>query len=188
MHARLRHRLRAKATPARGGICSTPSSTAARALFWKYWWLVLFTTCAGLAISAWKVAHQSTVFVSTGRMMVSGKINLTEGATYSEEMNFFMTTQRELMQDAAVRERAEARVRTISPETPVSPVEFDGHAAAADLHLHPHGHRAGAAFSAIVSRTRSCRNTSARAGNCAPRKARMWRPRSATKSSGSKSR
>ena len=96
----------------------------ARALFWKYWWLLLFTTCAGLAISAWRVAHQTTVFVSTGRMMVSGKINLAEGATYSEEMNFFMTTQRELMQDAAVRERAEARVRTISPETPVSPVEL----------------------------------------------------------------
>src|ERR1700691_835081 len=78
----------------------------ARALFRKYWWLVLFTTSAGLAVGAWQVAHQKSVYVSTGRMMVSGKINLPEGATYSEEMNFFMTTQRELMQDEAVRQRA----------------------------------------------------------------------------------
>src|ERR1700722_17238978 len=82
----------------------------ARALLMKYWWLSLFMTCAGLAAGAWKVANQKIVYVSTGRMMVSGKINLPEGATYSEEMNFFMTTQRELMQDEAVRQRAAASV------------------------------------------------------------------------------
>ena len=43
-----------------------------RALMRKYWWLVLFTTCAGLAIGAWKTAHQQVVYVSTGRMMASG--------------------------------------------------------------------------------------------------------------------
>jgi succinoglycan biosynthesis transport protein ExoP len=96
----------------------------ARALLRKYWWLVLFTTCAGLAAGAWKVANQKVVYVSTGRMMVSGKINLPEGATYSEEMNFFMTTQRELMQDEAVRQRAAASVRAASPEIAESPVEL----------------------------------------------------------------
>jgi len=95
-----------------------------RALLWKYWWLVLFTTCAGLAIGAWQVASRQVVFASTGRMMVSGKINLQEGATYAEEMNFFMNTQRELMQDEAVRQRAEERVRTTSPATPIGPVSL----------------------------------------------------------------
>jgi len=93
-----------------------------RALLRKYWWLVLFTTCAGLAVSAWQVASRQVEYVSTGRMMVSGKINLQEGATYAEEMNFFMNTQRELMQDEAVRQRAEERVRVTSPTTPMGPV------------------------------------------------------------------
>jgi len=95
-----------------------------RALLRKYWWLVAFTTCAGLAASAWAVARQKVVYVSTGRMMVSGKISLPEGAIYSEEMNYFMTTQRELMQDEAVRQRAENRVRTTSPATPIGPVSL----------------------------------------------------------------
>lgn len=93
-----------------------------RALLRKYWWLVLFTTCAGLAISAWTVARQKVVFVSTGRMMVSGKINLQESAVYSEEMSYFMSTQRELMQDEAIRQRAEERVRATSPSTPIGPI------------------------------------------------------------------
>ncbi len=95
-----------------------------RALLGKYWWLVLFATCAGLAVGAWKTARQQVVYVSTGRMMVSGKINLPEGATYTEEMNLFISTQRELMQDEAVRQRAENLVRTANPEIAVSPVEL----------------------------------------------------------------
>ena len=95
-----------------------------RALLRKYWWLVLFTTCVGLAIGAWRTAHQQLVFVSTGRMMVSGKISLPEGATYTEEMNLFISTQRELMQDEAVRQRAENLVRSTTPELAVTPVEL----------------------------------------------------------------
>lgn len=95
-----------------------------RALLRKYWWLVLFTTCAGMAFAAWKTAHQQMVYVSTGRMMVSGKISLPEGATYTEEMNLFISTQRELMQDEAVRQRAENLVRSANPEVIPSPVDL----------------------------------------------------------------
>src|SRR5882724_4420614 len=90
-----------------------------RALLRKYWWLVLFTTAAGLAFGAWKTASQKVVFVSVGKLMVSGKINISEAAVYSEEMNLFLTTQREMMQDEAVRQRAEERVRAQFPETPI---------------------------------------------------------------------
>jgi capsular exopolysaccharide synthesis family protein len=95
-----------------------------QALMRKYWWLVLFCACAGLGFGAWKTARQEVIYTSTGRMMVSGKINLPEGATYSEEMGFFIATQRELMQDEAVRQRAEASVRANSPETPITPIEL----------------------------------------------------------------
>jgi uncharacterized protein involved in exopolysaccharide biosynthesis len=95
-----------------------------RALLHNYWWLVLFSTCLGLAIAAWKNAHQAVVYESTGRIMVSGKINLPEGATYTEEMALFMSTQRELMADEAVRQRAEELVRSNNPALNPSPVNL----------------------------------------------------------------
>ena len=85
-------------------------------------WCFSTTARAGLAFGAWKTASQQVVFVSKGKIMVSGKINISEAAVYSEEMNQFLTTQREMMQDETVRQRAEERVRTQSPETAISPV------------------------------------------------------------------
>ncbi len=93
-----------------------------RMLLRKYWWIVAFGVALGTGIAAWLVASQKQVYVSEARMMVSGKITIPDGGAYSEEMSQFMNTQGELMKDEAVRTRAEAYVRTTSPETPVSPV------------------------------------------------------------------
>ena len=95
-----------------------------RMLFRKYWWVVAFGVALGIGIAAWVIAAQKEVYVSTARMMVSGKINLPDGGTFFEEMSHFMNTQRELMQDEAICNRAEARVRTTSAETTVSPVKL----------------------------------------------------------------
>src|SRR2546425_1217789 len=91
-----------------------------RTLLRKYWWIVTFLIALGLGGASWYYASEKTVYVSTGRMMVSGKVNLPEGGTFAEEMSYFMATQGELMKDEAVRNRAEAYVRTHSPETPVT--------------------------------------------------------------------
>jgi capsular exopolysaccharide synthesis family protein len=93
-----------------------------RMLFRKYWWVVLFGGALGVGIASWLVATKKVVYVSTARMLVSGKINLPEGGSFSEEMSQFMSTQGELMRDEAVRNRAEARVRTKSAETRISPI------------------------------------------------------------------
>ena len=93
-----------------------------RMLLRKYWWVVAFGVALGTGIAAWLVAAQKQVYVSEARMMVSGKITIPDGGAYSEEMSQFMNTQGELMKDEAVRNRAEAYVRTTSPETSVSPV------------------------------------------------------------------
>ena len=93
-----------------------------RMLLRKYWWVVAFGIALGTGIAAWLVAAQKQIYVSEARMMVSGKITIPDGGAYSEEMSQFMNTQGELMKDEAVRNRAEAYVRTTSPETPVSPV------------------------------------------------------------------
>jgi capsular exopolysaccharide synthesis family protein len=95
-----------------------------RLLLRKYWWVVAFCVALGLGIAAWIIAAQKEVYVSTARMMVSGKINLPDSGSFSEEMSFFMNTQRDLMQDEAICNRAEAYVRTGSSETPVSPVKL----------------------------------------------------------------
>src|SRR5438046_703666 len=81
-----------------------------RMVFRKYWWVVVFTAALGVGIAAWNVASHKVVYVSTARMMVSGKINLPESGTFSEEMSLFMKTQAELMKDEAVCNRAEARL------------------------------------------------------------------------------
>jgi len=95
-----------------------------RMLFRKYWWVVAFGVALGTGIAAWVIAAQKEVYVSEARMMVSGKINLPEGGTFSEEMTHFMNTQGELMKDEAICSRAEAYVRTTSSETPVCPVDL----------------------------------------------------------------
>ena len=95
-----------------------------RMLFRKYWWVVAFCTALGLGIAAWMIAAQKEVYVSTARMMVSGKINLPDGGSFSEEMTHFMNTQGELMRDEAICNRAEAYVRTTSSDTPVCPVKL----------------------------------------------------------------
>ncbi len=93
-----------------------------RMLLRKYWWVVAFGAALGVGIASWFIAAQKAVYVSTARMMVSGKINLPDGGTFSEEMSHFMNTQGELMKDEAVRNRAEGRVRTASSDAHVSPV------------------------------------------------------------------
>jgi succinoglycan biosynthesis transport protein ExoP len=93
-----------------------------RMLLRKYWWVVAFGAAVGIGIASWFIASQKVVYVSNARMMVSGKINLPDGGSFNEEMTHFMNTQGELMKDEAVRNRAEARVRTASAETRVSPI------------------------------------------------------------------
>jgi capsular exopolysaccharide synthesis family protein len=96
-----------------------------RALARKYWWVVAFAVALGIGGASWYIASEKTVYVSSGRMMVSGRVSLPEGGTFSEEMSLFMNTQGELMKDEAVRIRAEAYVRTNSPEIPVTNVTLN---------------------------------------------------------------
>jgi succinoglycan biosynthesis transport protein ExoP len=85
-------------------------------LFARFWWILFFSTAAGLAISAWVIFQQKAVFVSTGRMMVSGGIKLQEGAVFSEELANFLGTQIELMKSEEVRTRAAARLGSTEPQ------------------------------------------------------------------------
>jgi capsular exopolysaccharide synthesis family protein len=82
----------------------------------RFWWIVALTAAVGVLGAGLHVIRQPLVYVSAARMMVSGKISLQEGATYSEELGSFFGTQIELMQSEEVRRRAAVRLKALRPE------------------------------------------------------------------------
>ncbi|MDB6171255.1 MAG: Capsular exopolysaccharide family [Chthoniobacteraceae bacterium] len=80
------------------------------------WWILLLSMSLGLGVAAWWVSIQPQRFSSVGRIVVSGKMNMPEGAVYSEELNNFYGTQIELMQSGEVQRRAQERVEKLRPD------------------------------------------------------------------------
>ncbi len=89
----------------------------------RRWWVVLLTTAIGLAVAIWCAKQLPPSFLSVARMMVSGRIQLAEGVTYTEEAANFFGTQIELMQSGEVQTRALARVQWLRPE--LQPVDVN---------------------------------------------------------------
>ncbi len=92
----------------------------------RFWWLLLVLTAFGIAGAYWKNLKQAPEFVSQARMMVGGKIDLPEGAVYSEELSNFYGTQVGLMQSGEIRRRAAGRVESAHPELRSVPVVLSG--------------------------------------------------------------
>jgi polysaccharide biosynthesis transport protein len=88
----------------------------------RFWWIPFFTTAVGVAIAAWFIFQQQVAYVSSGRMMVSGRINLQEGAVFSEELANFFGTQMELMKSSEVRNRAMNRLAATEPQLQPVPI------------------------------------------------------------------
>src|SRR6516162_4040212 len=94
-------------------------------LLQRFWWVPVLATAIGFFVSAVLVFYSKPVFVSTGRMMVSGKISLPEGTVYSEELANFFGTQVELMRSEEVRQRAVMRLAATQPELQPTPVTLE---------------------------------------------------------------
>ncbi len=90
----------------------------------NWWWIPLLTTAVGLGLQAWMVLSAPPQYQSSGRLMVSGKINLPEGAVYNEEAANFFGTQLELLQSTEVARRADARVMALNPNLEKVPVRL----------------------------------------------------------------
>ncbi|MEO6871884.1 MAG: polysaccharide biosynthesis tyrosine autokinase [Chthoniobacterales bacterium] len=89
-----------------------------KALLLRRWWIPVLTICLGLFVGAWMIYQAPNAFLSTSKMMVAGKLNLSQNAVYSEDTNNFYGTQIELMQSDEVRQGAETLVRATHPELP----------------------------------------------------------------------
>ena len=76
-----------------------------KALLLRRWWIPLLTTCLGIFVGAWMIFQAPNAFLSTSKMMLAGKLNLSQNAVYSEDSNNFYGTQIQLMQSDEVRGR-----------------------------------------------------------------------------------
>jgi succinoglycan biosynthesis transport protein ExoP len=95
-----------------------------KALLVRRWWIPVLTICLGLFVETWLIYQTPPSFLSTGKMILAGKMNIAQGAVYSEESQNFYGTQVQLMQSAEVKRDAEALVRSSHPEMQPVPVEI----------------------------------------------------------------
>jgi succinoglycan biosynthesis transport protein ExoP len=95
-----------------------------RNLVRRRWWVVALLLGCALAIKAAMLNFQPLLFSSTGRMMVSIKLNVPDNAAFTEEMANFLGTQQALMQSGTVINRATARVAAQKPDLVAQPVNL----------------------------------------------------------------
>lgn len=94
-----------------------------KALFLRRWWIPLLTICLGLFVETWIIYQTPPSYMSQSKMMLAGKLNISQGAVYSEDSVNFYGTQIQLMQSTEVKRSAEALVRATHPE--LQPVRVD---------------------------------------------------------------
>src|SRR5437660_3482376 len=95
-----------------------------KALFLRRWWIPVLTTCLGLFVEAFLIYQMPPSYLSASKMMLAGKLNIAQGAVYSEDSVNFYGTQIQLMQSAEVRHSADSRARSAHPELQPVPVEI----------------------------------------------------------------
>jgi len=95
-----------------------------KALLLRRWWIPVLTICLGLFVQSWLIYQTPPSFLSSGKMILAGKLNIAQGAVYSEDNVNFYGTQIQLMQGAEVKRDAEALVRSSHPELQPVPVQI----------------------------------------------------------------
>jgi capsular exopolysaccharide synthesis family protein len=94
-----------------------------KSLLQRRWWIPVLTICLGLFVQAWLIYQTPPSFESRSKMMLAGKLNISQSAVYSEDSVNFYGTQIQLMQSSEVRRSAEQLVRSTHPE--MQPVQVE---------------------------------------------------------------
>jgi polysaccharide biosynthesis transport protein len=93
----------------------------------RFWWLLLLGLLAGSEIGYLDAVSKPPVFTSEARMLVSGKIDLTAGASASDEaqeLSDFLLTQVTIIQSPQVRLRTEKNLLATGQPPPKIPVNL----------------------------------------------------------------
>jgi len=96
-----------------------------KSLLQRRWWIPVLTICLGLFVQAWLIYQTPPSFESRSKMMLAGKLNISQSAVYSEDSVNFYGTQIQLMQSSEVRRSAEMLIRTTHPEMQPVMVEIN---------------------------------------------------------------
>ena len=93
-----------------------------KSLLLKYWWILLLTVGAALAVQEYFLRHVTQSYTSTGRMTVNVRLAIPNANLYNEQLDSFFGTQITLMQSDSVRNRVLVRLGAATPpynEVPV---------------------------------------------------------------------
>ena len=112
-----------KSTPASWSTSFITRLHRYKSLLLRRWWIPVLTICLGLFVEAFLIYQTPPSFLSTAKMMLSGKLNISQGAVYSEDTVNFYGTQIQLMQSSEVKRSAEALVKSTQPEMQPVPVQ-----------------------------------------------------------------
>jgi capsular exopolysaccharide synthesis family protein len=96
-----------------------------RNLIFTHWWVLVVCAGLGVGIMALYIKLASPKFLSIGQMIVNIKLNIEQGAFYTEDLNNFLGTQAALMQGSQVLQRAHDRVASEHPNLPASEVSVE---------------------------------------------------------------
>jgi capsular exopolysaccharide synthesis family protein len=88
----------------------------------KHWWIVLLVLLVTLLPTWWITRATPRAYHSKARMWLTGKLDLSEGRLYTEELVNFLGTQADLLRSRAVQKRALAAVQTDSNTPPFRPL------------------------------------------------------------------
>ena len=80
-------------------------------LFRKYWWMLLLVFLLTTVPAYLLTMATPRAFRSEARMWLTGKLDLSEGRLYTEELVNFLGTQADLLRSRAIQERALEKTR-----------------------------------------------------------------------------
>src|SRR3954469_24651251 len=81
----------------------------------KYWWVLLLIALVTIVPAYLLTWATPRAYQSDARMWLTGKLDLSEGHLYTEELVNFLGTQADLLRSRAIEERALAKVQTNGP-------------------------------------------------------------------------
>jgi succinoglycan biosynthesis transport protein ExoP len=96
-----------------------------RALFKKYWWIVLLALAISIFVGAIVIVTAKPIYISSGKMMVAPRVNIPESGVYMEEFQNFFGTQMNLMRSQKVIENARDRIQSTMPDLKQSTARLD---------------------------------------------------------------
>jgi capsular exopolysaccharide synthesis family protein len=96
-----------------------------RALFKKYWWVVILALAISIFVGAISIVIAKPIYISSGKMMVAPRVNIPESGVYMEEYQNFFGTQMNLMRSQKVIANARDRIQSTMPDLKQSAATLD---------------------------------------------------------------